>query len=483
MNHSIKKILFVVCPLILLSYSTKAEGLIPLNEEEYDFLYTTFERTETRSTDYFNYQLAPYHLDDQRFDPGPLNFLRPPNNGRINFFVFGKENYTAREHQHSNGLENLRGGFTVAPFDNISVYTGFSLDEAKAKDENYTGKKWRGLAGGVDQSFFNYHEAKIDITVGRFASYWGIQRSLVLSGTNNLDGFGYTVNWRKLSLSYRLAKLDRLTGLTDSLIFENRYFAGHRLDIHVNKQFRIGVFETIIFGGEGRTVEFNYLNPILFYHSDQLNDNVNDNTFVGFDFTYLPKQGIKLYGQLLIDDYQIEKKTQGDQEPNEYGIIAGAYFTDLYPSVDVRTEYVKVTNRTYNQKLDRNRYVYKNHSIGYFDKNDFDKASLDIFYWINSFTRSGISYSYYRQGEGTINDPWSEPWMDSTGDYSEPFPTGVVEKTHEISGFLQGFFIKHLYVYGKFGYRSIKNDNNLEYFNSSNLFFQMTVSTFLSIGI
>ena len=481
MNHSIKKIICFLLFLTVYPVSIHAVSLIPIGQPEYNFLYKTFERQETELADSFEYQLAPYNNSDLKFELSALEFLHPKQTDKFNLFFFAGENFSVCENNRSTAFEKIRGGLTVTPYHNIYVYSSFSLDEQKAEDDNYHGKKWRGLAGGVDQSFLFFHSKQIDITAGRFKSFWGIKKSLVLSGANALDGLEYTLKYRKLALSYRIAKLNQLNNDLDNSIFENRYFAGHRLDIHINSKLRIGLFETLVFGGVGRTIEFNYLNPILFYHSDQLNDDINDNTYLGLDFTFYPKNKMKLYGQLFVDDFQIEKKSQGDREPNQYGLIIGSYLTNVVPSFDIRAEYIKVSNRTYNQVFDRNRYLFNNHSIGYFDKNDFDEIRFELFKWISAFSGVGLNYSFTRQGEGRITDEWSEPWLDTDGDYKEPFPSGVVEKTQQLSGQIQGFFFKHFYLDAQAGWNSSKNFNHINQNERSILFLQLNLSTFVSV--
>ena len=479
MNYLTKLIILNFISL-LLSIDGFSGALIPIGSDEFDFLYETFERKETQAPTAFDYQLAPYLSTNNRFNHSPLSFLGNDRKDKMNLFIIGNENFSSEKHSRSTAYESIRGGITLSPFNNIFVYSDFSLDQEKVKDSSYTGKKWRGLAGGMEQSFLMYHSNIVDITIGRFKSFWGIQKSLVLSGSNALDGLSYNIRWGKIVLSYRLAKLNQIDNVLDSNLIENRYFAGHRLDLHINDRLRIGLFETVIYGGSGRSIEFNYLNPILFFHADQLNDDVNDNTFLGFDFTYFPIRGLKLYGQFLVDDYQLDKKSQGDQEPNEYAFIIGGYLAKMSSSYDFRVEYVRVTNRTYNQVLERNQYLYKGTSIAFFNNNDFDQVRLKIAKWINPFLKVGFNYFYTRQGEGKILDEWTQPWLAVQGNYQEPFPTGIVEKQHKISSQLKGFFVNHFFLDFEVGIMFLKNMRHIEFENTSLKFGRFSLSTYFS---
>lgn len=478
-----KRFLRLIISLLIINiFSTNifALPIIPLGLKPFDFFYDKMEKFELYHHNTYLYAVAPYAIEKNTLTLAPLSFLQSDLHKNINLFFIGGESFNSQTLQSSQSLEIIRAGLSGIFGKNIFFYSNISLDEQKAQDPNYLGKKWHGLAGGVEQSFLNVRFKQLNIFVGRFKSFWGIKKSLLLSESNALDGFQYTFTYKRFALTYRLAKLDQLeTDLTTS-IFNNRYFAGHRLDIRLHKKLNVGLFESIIFGGIGRTVEMNYLNPLLSYHVEQLNNNINDNSFLGVDFRYYPIKNFKLYGQLLIDDYQIEKKSQGDQEPNQYGAIIGGYISDIVQSYDLRMEYIKITNRTYNQAYERNRYIFENRSLGYFDTNDFDKLKLTLSKWITPLRSIALHYSYKRKGEGNITDEWSEPWLEQNNDYSEPFPFGVVEKTNRISGQFKGFLLKNFYLDVEAGFENITNRNNREQDSLQNTFISISLITFFS---
>jgi hypothetical protein len=210
--------------------------------------------------------------------------------------------------------------------------------------------------------------------------------------------------------------------------------------------FRLGLFEAVVFGGPGRSPDLSYLNPIIFFHGAQLNNNLNDNTLVGADFTWKPRRGVKLYGQLLIDDIQLDHKSQGDEEPAEYAVQIGAYYASQSTRIDTRIEYTRVTNRTFNQMLSRNRYLSGRDPIGDVAGNDYDLTTAEFVRWLEPELAARLHLSYRQQGEGRIDAPWTEPWLDIMGDYSEPFPTGTVERTISASLGTRGFANSMIFV-------------------------------------
>ena len=474
----------LVISLLLLEFIplvASSSSILPVGQPEYDFLYGRWHRQEALTYDRFDYQLGPFSDSKQQFSFGPLEYVRQITESDIQLFVFAAEDFQSSRLTHPAGYESYRAGFAAHSSDKIFAYGNFSLDQRKAKDPFYSGKKWRGLAGGVEQAFVAYQTKTIDLMFGRFASFWGPRESLVLAATNNLDGFAYTVRWGHLVISYRLARLDGQNSLTDSgAVFENRYFAGHRLDLHLADNLRIGLFETVIFAGAGRTLELNYLNPLLFFHAEQLNDNINDNTLLGLDASYSPAKRLRLFGQLLIDDFQIEKKSQGDQEPNEYGLLVGGEVIDVMPRVDVQLEYTRVTNRTFNQPLPRNRYEYQHSLLGAAEGNDYDLLRAEVTRWFGEYMRGLMTLSYHRQGEGSVYEPWSSPWLDIQGSYREPFPTGVVEKTLSVGLGIAGFIGNHVFVQGMTGLMHHANFDHVENDNRTSAYLNIRLSTFFN---
>jgi hypothetical protein len=432
----------LILTLLCLNQAAEAaSGVLPVGQRDYSFLYDQMVRSQALSFDRIDYQLGPYRLSQFSLTGSPFGDIESVTGYQLAVLTSFGENFRATQDARSLAREAIRGGVALRPMEKLFVYGNFVLDEDRAKDPAYPGKKWRGLAGDVEQAFAFWQTERFDLTAGRFASFWGTPNSFVLGPDVSLDGFGYSFRWGKITLSYRLARLDPFKRWQDSTqIIENRFFAGHRFDFHLNVHLRVGLFETVVFGGEGRQIELFYLNPLVFFHGSQVNEGANDNTFVGFDFSFKPKAGYHLYGQFLIDDMQIENKSQSDQEPDEIGFLAGCYLANILPQWDLSVEYSRVANWTFNQAMPRNRYTFKNDLISGSRGNDYDLASLKLTRWIGRYMAASLNSSLYRQGEGSVTSDWSEPWMQVDGNYSEPVPTGVVEKTITVSLSLKGYF-------------------------------------------
>lgn len=488
MGRPMKPLLIIFCLIISIVQFCAirtAAMILPVSQPEYQFLYDAARRSEIISKQYRLYHYtAPYNLNEIGVH-NPMNMFGDSTPGdKLTAFLFLSEDLLSARYAHSRSYESIRGGVMGQPTERLSFYGAFLLDERLAKDPDYRGKKWRGLAGEMETAVFNYRDNHFDILLGRFGGNWGPEnQSLVLSSTSlTMDALLTRFKWGRLFFTYQLGQLDRLRTNDSTEYFQNRYFVGHRLDIQLADHLNLGLFETAVFGGAGRGIELGYLNPLMFYHSFQLNDSVDDNTFLGIDFSYYIKQRHKIYGQILFDDFQIEKKSAGDNEPNEIGYMLGFHSLDLGHIFDFQGEYLRINNRTYNQKLQRNRYLNRGELIGHELGPDSDQWKLSFIRWFEYQQRLSLDISYERQGEGAVNTIWTEPWL-STPDYHESFPTGTVEKklsaSLQFAGFVKGF----AYIEVSGGIESCRNFDHIAGDNRTIPFFKARLTFILSTSL
>lgn len=442
--------------------------------------------------------VGPFSLETYKAVLGddPPAALRLIDAERIDFahlFILGSIRYRAERQHHADDLPSLLGGVTFRPAKNFGAFAMLSLDRALALDPTYTGKKYRGLAGETALAAIFYSGARGTVTLGRLRPVWGPRPvNLLLSETADpLDLLSASYRTGRLAAHFLFARLDKsrpdsldMIRFPGSTFDDNRYLAAHRLDLKLHRCLRIGLTEMILFGGEGRSPELYYLNPLQIFHGAQVNEKTDDNTIVGFDFTSLPGWGTALYGQVIVDDIQLDDKSQGDQEPNEWGVMAGLFKAgrvgSWYP--DLRLEYVRLTNRTYHQLYPRNRYLYHDKPPGHPLGPDADSLALTARFWPEGNTWIECELAYRRHGEGSLQAPWDEPWMAVTGDYDEPFPTGVVEKTTAVAvrarGYLPlaGYTAEHLFIAVDAGWKDIKNRDNISGNSATDVWIDFTLT-------
>jgi hypothetical protein len=352
---------------------------------------------------------------------------------------------------------------------NFFACTRYMIDENLAKDSDYDGKVWKGFAGDAAQAYLAFNLPYFKMLLGRERIAWGQKSTggLILSeNAFPLDMVKIQGGWGVFQGSSFFAFLSSL-GTTDSsgeLSRVSRYLSGHRISLNLFSKIQLGLSETVVYGGENRQVEAYYLNPLLWYHGAQLNEKRDDNTFFAFDFNLRPKRDIVLYGEFLIDDLQIEKKSQGDKEPNELAYFGGLSLLDPFGlrGVEINVEYMRINNWTYNQVEERNRYLNREKLLGNPLGPDTDRISVSFSRWLRKGLKSKLSYQKTRSGEGGVNSPWNQPWMSAQGEYKEKFPSGVVETEDNFGLTLQYRHSNTLGCKLKWDYLNFANYQNIE---------------------
>ncbi len=357
----------------------------------------------------------------------------------------------------------------------ITLYNGMSIDKYKAEDPFYAGKKWMDNAAFAEQAYAAVYVGRFRFKFGRDFLRWGVgsQGTLLFSDiARPMDQFFGAVQSGPFRFSFFTSILDELLfsqELADSVgfHFSRRYVSTHRLDgWFFNGRLQCAVTEAVIYGGEDRNIEWYFLNPLMFYYGAQTNKSGLGNVLGSVDVLFYPVRKWEVYGSLLIDDIQVEKKVPGDLEPNEIGYIIGTRWADPFQlfGLTLSGEYVRVANRTYKTQNIWETFIHRNEPLGYPLGNDFDQWQIAGSQWISGDLWLKAGYGVTRKGEGSLYTLWDEPWMGNTIDegYSEPFPTGVVEKTNTLSFYLRYYPSTKWGMQAEFHSSQIENAGHVE---------------------
>ncbi|MCD6501534.1 hypothetical protein J7L01_02950 [bacterium] len=357
----------------------------------------------------------------------------------------------------------LGGGMRKGPVEGFVTYM---VNLRWAKEKNYRGRQWSGFAGRPDQVYLRVDGDDWGVQFGKDYLSWG--EGMILGTAhdpfNRIDYQMDIGHFRFSGFSGWLDPVYCYKTIGDALYWDyaRRYLAGHRLEF-LSRHFSIALHETMLYGGFGRSLEAIYTVPFFWYHAQQLNLGLDDNTFVGGDIQLLFPP-VRFSGELLVDDIQVESQTQADEEPPE---VALAVQADLGTSLFERwltfsARYEGVTNWTYNQNKVWNRYLYMEEPLGSGLGNDVDMLSVGARFFARPELIIGAKAFYKRKGEGEIEAYWAEPWLDVEGDYNPPFPTGIVEKTTGMRVDLSGDRWPYCSWDANFEYGSIQNSGHEE---------------------
>lgn len=390
----------------------------------------------------------------------------------------------------------------------LTIYNSMRLDQYLPDDPYYIGKHWRGFSGYSEQAYINLRMGPVSFQFGRDWQVCGSgQRAHLLFSDNSqpfdlgrlkiyLGNFTFTATSAQLnSITESDTNYVNIIGV-DTVITvvypseRRRFLASHRIDWRVSDKLQVGVSEAVIYGGENRTFELYYLNPFIFYHGEQQNQDIEGNTLVGADFLFFPGKSWEVYGEVLVDDWQFDKSKKTDLEPPEVGWIVGCRKSSPlgWSGAVVSLEYSGVTNRTYNTLQPEQKFMHQNKPIGHWMGSDFDLWSIVATEWLTPKIRGEVSFSFIRKGEGDIYSPFDTSFYspDVSMGYSEPFPTGTIERTYipavELWYHLDrkwDFRFKGEYSYIE-NYRNIQGEDNDSYRLSIGA--SLDIEYFLSLG-
>ena len=159
------------------------------------------------------------------------------------------------------------------------------------------------------RGYFTFNAAKyIDFQFGYDKNFIGNgYRSLFLSDFSAPYLF-LKLNTRIWKFNYQnlFMELNSAQRLNADQLFPKKYAAMHHLDMAITKWLNVGLFEGVVFGRENH-FEFGYLNPIIFYRSLEQQNGSYDNAVAGLDFKANVAKKFQFYGQLLMDEFNLEE--------------------------------------------------------------------------------------------------------------------------------------------------------------------------------
>ena len=368
--------------------------------------------------------------------------------------------FTGMEAAH--GQEGREAGYGVLNVavgnPRLGIFTALRADRDLAECETYKGKIWSECAGLTEQAYavaFG-HNRRWEVKMGRDHRYWGPgdDHLLLNYGARGLDQISVRVRWTWGEFTALVGQLDDYEDSTG--VRTSRFLSGHRLELIPWEQLRIGISETLLFSGD---VRLGSMNPFLPYYGELVNENSEGNGLIGLDVVAYPHPGLEAFGELLLDDIQVEKKEPADLEPTEWGWLVGLRWAGWGGLLGAGISYCGVTNRTYNAVEPRYRYTNYGLPLGSQLGNDGDKLRLEMACWPDARLRFNPFWEFRRQGEGRVSAEFDTSYAFYTVDegYREPFPTGVVEKAHTLGLWVSALPHRFIQFEGWIGYNWVED--------------------------
>jgi len=249
----------------------------------------------------------------------------------------------------------------------------------------------------LSASYVVYKAPWFELEAGRHLVEWGpgYRSNLALSRSS------VYYDLIKLSFPYKRFRFDHFHGFLNS--DSTKYLVAHRFEIRPYKWLQLALTETVIYGR--RDIEFLYLNPFAPIMVSERHLGNKDNNSISFDGSlFLTKYGLKLYGELFMDDGSIAKNWF-NAWVNKWAIMAGAYWVNPFGirDTDFRVEAVHIQPFVYSHTDPINTFSNYNNPLGHWLGPDSDDLYFEFAHQPHRDFRWSISWDQRRRGQNDIN--------------------------------------------------------------------------------
>jgi len=282
-------------------------------------------------------------------------------------------------------------------------------DNATSFPEAYVSAQWR-----QGELFF-----------GTLARNWGpggVQGVLLSDDPYGLDHLYVTFGTPRVRLQVIATQLDTRTDSTGGAAV-NRYLSASRVWIRLPRRWTFAVWQAGVWSGVGRQFEPWFLNPATWAYIRASNTSTNVNSFLGVDLER--RGGTTAFGQFMLDDIQVSRKSASDRKPASYAFTVGAKGRVWSTAVAWQLFYTQVANLTYRNEDAFQVPLY--HLLGT-GRNfaDYDQATLKLSALAGPAVLFEPELTVLRQGAGDPRLPHPlVPDYPTTATLFE----GVVERT------------------------------------------------------
>ncbi len=303
------------------------------------------------------------------------------------------------------------------------------VDNRMRYDPDYRGKKDRFVAGRSNEAYLLGSWRYADAFLGIVARNWGppdAEGMLLAPGPYPIDHLFVRLGPRRLRLELMVLGLDPVVPW-DSTLPVARYAGLHRLVVQPSDRLAFSLGEAVVYATRDapRSAELWYLNPLNLFLLAAYDGAPESNAILAADAAWRVALRTTLFGQLLVDDIQVDNDAQSDREPAAFGVTLGASGGLRRGRVSWAATYTRVANLTYRTPRREEQYTIRDAGVGR-NFSDYDQATLRLWTLPLSRLLASVEATVLRQGEGDIRQRY--PPL-SAWDTLPTTLTGTVERT------------------------------------------------------
>lgn len=210
--------------------------------------------------------------------------------------------------------------------------------------------------------------------------------------------------------------------------YPEKFMAFHHVSVNIGKKFNLGFFESVVFSPKDslndNTFDLGYLNPVIFYRAIEQQFGSSDNVILGMDFKWLPVKKVSVYGQVVFDEFLLDRLKEGlGWWANKFAIQGGVKYIDALgvSNLDLQLEGNIVRPYTYSHNTQYGSYTnYRQpfaHPLGANFKEVVAIARFQPLPKLN-LTAKAI---YAEVGRDTLNSNWGSDLLKSNSTRQREF--------------------------------------------------------------
>ncbi|MFI5279927.1 MAG: hypothetical protein ACHQU1_05495 [Gemmatimonadales bacterium] len=341
----------------------------------------------------------------------------------------------------------------------LALVTHPGMDNRLRYDPFYLGKKDRFIAGRNNEAYLLASWQYVDFAFGAIDRNWGPpeEEGLFLSSAPySNDHLFIRLGPQRVRLELIAEQLDPLVQWGDpSLTTVPRYFYTHRLVAQPSSRLTFALNETMLLANQHGLV-LRYLNPVALLLLTQT-ESAPANSQLGADVSWMASQNVRTFAQFLLDDFQIDKKGPGDNEPPGYAFTLGATGGLPRAGATWTALYTRVLNLVYRTPANAEQVSMNDVGLGR-NRADYDQLTGRLTIAATANLLVGGELNLVRQGQGDFRTQY--PAVSTYAD-SLTFLTGVVQRTIGVAGTAAWSPSPQLSLSGYLGYNAITNANHV----------------------
>lgn len=406
------------------------------------------------------------------------------------YYTFGSGAFTSEQAGNSsrNLIQKTRG-IRAAGHIGKSVFfetriTGNLVDIAYPEPTQYYAQRI-GFTHYASPSRYDYFQAMgmVGFKSKHFEVRFGRDNNRWAEGMNSVILSNYAPVYDQLQIRTTVGKVQYVnlfTAMNDvtrwaggDTPMPRKFGTFHSLTIRPLKSIEVGVFESIMFAPTDKTnlrrfdYDISYLNPIIFYRAVEHDRGSPDNALVGASGSIIPFKGVKLYGQLMLDEFVASNiKAQNGWWANKWATLAGIH---LVPNakLEARAEFSSARPFMYSHNDASNAYIHHDSILGLQGGPNSKNYLFYLNYQPTARLVANITTTYRDAGRNPLNKNFG---ADATLSYVSPdhefgneIGQGIQEKTLLIESRIGFEWISKLFLEAGVRYQNIQDAEKGEY--------------------